>query len=67
MKKAQYISVIIKEAEKASAVVVWDLEDCRKEAGKHVNNEELYGEVNKKSSLFGVHIMKALYMLRRYF
>ena len=39
------ISIVIKEADKGSAVVVWDREDYLKEADSQLSNKEVYQEV----------------------
>ena len=38
-------SIVIKEADKGSAVVVWDREDYLKEADSQLSNKEVYQEV----------------------
>lgn len=44
-------SIIIKEADKGSAVVVWDREDYLKEAEKQLSDEKVYEEVSPKYEL----------------
>ena len=42
-------SIIIKEADKGSGVVVWDREDYLKEAEKHLGDKETYEELSSDS------------------
>ena len=43
-------SIVIKEADKGSGVVVWDREDYLKEASSQLEDKEVYEEVNHKAS-----------------
>ena len=43
-------SIVIKSADKGSAVVVWDREDYIKEAEKQLDDEEVYKEVSNDAA-----------------
>ena len=43
-------SIVIKSADKGSAVVVWDREDYIKEAEKQLDDEEIYEEVSNDAA-----------------
>ena len=51
-------SIIIKEADKGSGVVVWDREDYLKEAEKHLGDKEIYEELSSDSVSPLVDIVK---------
>ena len=38
-------NIVIKSADKGSAVVVWDREDCNKDAEKQLGDKDIYEEV----------------------
>ena len=46
----QLKSIVIKSADKGSAVVVWDREDYIKEAEKQLGDEEVYEEVSNNAA-----------------
>ena len=53
-------SIVIKEANKCSAVVIWVREDYTKEAEKQLQEEEVYEEFDENPSYLETIIMKAL-------
>ena len=53
-------SIIIKGADKGSAVVVWDREDYLKEAYRQLDDKEVYEQVPDDPSVLGNTLMKAL-------
>ena len=53
-------SIVIKEANKCSAVVVWVREDYTKEAEKQLREEGVYEEFDENPSYLETIIMKAL-------
>ena len=57
-------TIIIKGAEKGSAVVVWDGEDYLKEASKQLENKDVYEEVQNDPSILINTIMCALKKIR---
>ena len=57
-------SIIIKGADKGSVVVVWDREDCLKEAYRQLDDKEVYEQVPDDLSVLGNTLMKALENIR---
>ena len=58
-------SIIVKGADKGSAVIVWDRKDYLKEAKKHLENKEVYLEVPNDSSALVSTIFKSLEKIRK--
>ena len=58
-------SIIIKGADKGSAVIVWDREDYIKEATKQLEDKEVYMEVPNDSSALVSTIFKSLEKIRK--
>ena len=58
------LTIIIKDAEKGSAVVVWDREDYLKEAYKQLEDKDVYEEVQNDSGILINTIMRALEKIR---
>ena len=56
-------TIVIKGADKGSAVVVWDREDYLKEAHKQLSDEEVYEEVTNDPSALESTIFTALIAL----
>ena len=57
-------TIIIKGADKGSAVVVWDREDYLKEASKQLEDKDVYEEVQNDPSTLINTIMRALEKIR---
>ena len=57
-------TIIIKAADKGSAVVFWDREDYLKEAYKQLEDKDVYEEVQNDSSIVINTIMRALEKIR---
>ena len=57
-------SIIIKGADKGSAVVVWDREDYLKEAYRQLDDKEVYEQLSDDSSVLANILMKALEKIR---
>ena len=57
-------SIIIKVADKGSAVVVWDREDYLKEAYRQLDDKEVYEQVPDDLSVLANALMKALEKIR---
>ena len=57
-------TIVIKDADKSSAVVVWDREDYLKEAHKQLSDEEVYEEVTNDPSTLESTIFTALNKIR---
>ena len=57
-------TIVIKGADKGSAVVVWDREDYLKEAHKQLSDEEVYEEVTNDPSSLESTIFTALNKIR---
>ena len=57
-------TIIIKDVDKGSAVVVWDGEDYLKEASKQLEDKGVYEEVQNDPSTFINTIMRALEKIR---
>ena len=57
-------SIIIKGADKCSAVVVWDREDYLKETYRQLNDKEVYEQVPDDPSVLANTLMKALEKIR---
>ena len=57
-------SIIIKGADKGSAVIVWDRENYLKEAYKQLDDREVYEEVPNDPSVLVNTIIKALEKIR---
>ena len=57
-------SIIIKGADKGSAVVVWDREDYLKEAYRQLDDKEVYEQFSDDSSVLANILMKALEKIR---
>ena len=53
-------SIIIKGADKGSAVVVWDREDYLKEAYRQLDDKEVYEQFSDDPSVLANTLMKAL-------
>ena len=58
-------SIIIKGADKGSAVIAWDREDYIKEATKQLEDKEVYMEVPNDSSALVSTIFKSLEKIRK--
>ena len=57
-------SIIIKGADKGSAVVVWDREDYLKEAYRQLDDKEVYEQIPDNPSVLANTLMKALEKIR---
>ena len=57
-------TIVIKGADKSSAVVVWDREDHLKEAHKQLSDEEIYEKVTNDPSTLESTIFTALNKIR---
>ena len=57
-------TIVIKGADKGSAVVIWDREDYLKEAHKQLSDEEVYEEVTNDPSTLESTIFAALNKIR---
>ena len=57
-------TIIIKGADKGSAVVVWDREDYLKEAYKQIENKDVYEKFQNDSGILINTIMRALEKIR---
>ena len=57
-------TIVIKGADKVSAVVVWDREDYLKEASKQLEDKDVYEEVQNDSSTLITAIMSVLENIR---
>ena len=57
-------TIVIKGADKGSGIVVWDREDCLKEAHKQLSDEEVYEEVTNDPSTLESTIFTALNKIR---
>ena len=58
-------TVVIKGANKVSAVVVWDMDDYIQEAEKQLDNKEIYEEVSNDSQLLIGTIHRAVEKIRK--
>ena len=58
-------SIVIKSADKGSAVVVWDREDYIKEAEKQLGDEQVYEEVSKNATPLLNTINKLIAKIRK--
>ena len=59
-------SIIMKCADKGVAVIVWDHEDCLKEASKQLEDKEVYLELPNNSSVLMSTIFKFLEKIRKH-
>ena len=57
-------AIVMKSADKGSAVVVWDREDYLKEASKQIEDKDVYGKVQNDPSILINSIMCALEKIR---
>ena len=58
-------SIVIKSADKGSAVVVWDREDYIKEAEKQLGDEQVYEEVSNDAAPFLKGINEVIAKIRK--
>ena len=60
-----YTSIIIKEADKSSVVVIWDKEDYLKEAEEQLSSKEMYEEITDDPSYLMDTMHKILEKIRK--